>query len=226
MVQVFSSQPAQSNASMLGQALGLVGADMGQQIQQQKQQSGLSQALFGDKAGQMASLPVDIQMKLAQMQQLEQASQLKQQEAQMKQQQEQQKEQMKLREKVEPLLGAKQTVARMRDISANGRLGRGSAIKGFFGGETARDRSEYEQLGKSLISFATTIPIRNRIEFETLAHQLYDPSLPDKAREGIMDAMERIINNSLSGLQRGEEEQMQTQTPQNRPPLDSFMRKK
>ena len=84
-------------------------------------------------------------------------------------------------------------VARMRDIRANGNLGIGSGALALGNPAARRERGEYQQLGKSLISFATNIPIRNRIEFETLAEQLFDPNLTDATAEGLLDAMERII---------------------------------
>lgn len=114
------------------------------------------------------------------------------------------------------------TIKRMREIGSRGRLGK-TLTRGVFGGEQAKERGEYEQLGKSLIQYATSIPIRNRIEFETLAEKLYDPSVRDKEREGILDAMERIVSNSLNeagGFQMGSQ---QKQTSE-RPPLSSFHR--
>lgn len=98
------------------------------------------------------------------------------------------------------LKGAQDSLNRMKSLRKKGNLGRGSAARGIFGGETAKNRGEYEQLGKSLIQYATNIPIRNRIEFETLAEKLYDPSIPDKEAEGILSAIERILNNSLKGF--------------------------
>lgn len=96
-----------------------------------------------------------------------------------------------------------QTVKEMKDLGKKGNLGRGSNILKVRGGETAKDYAQYEQLGKSLIQLSTTIPIRNRQEFETLAHNLYDPSLPDAAREGILNAMENILNRSLQSEESG-----------------------
>jgi hypothetical protein len=84
-------------------------------------------------------------------------------------------------------------------------LGRGSSVKGFFGGEAARDRGEYEQLGKSLISYASTIPIRNQKEFDVLSKKLYDPNIPDKEAEGTLDSMIKILNDSISSF--GEQQQ-------------------
>ena len=133
-------------------------------------------------------------------------------------------------EKIAPLQAGLQAIADMRKIGSKGNLGRGSAIGGYFGGETAKDRAEYEQLGKSIISLASNIPIRNKAEFETLAHNLYDPSLPDSAREGILNAMERIINRSMQGLDTGMDQGTNAmmgnpqQSNKPKPPLTSFHR--
>lgn len=98
------------------------------------------------------------------------------------------------------LQGALQTVKDMRGLREKGNLGRGSSFRGFFGGETAKDIGTYEQLGKSLIQYASTIPIRNKLEFETLSSKLYDSTTTDSEAEGVLDAMEKIINDSLSEL--------------------------
>ncbi len=105
------------------------------------------------------------------------------------------------------------TIARMRELGTKGNLGRGSNFYRVFGGETAKDAGEYEQLGKSLIQLSTNIPIRNRQEFETLAHNLYNSSLPDSEREGILNALESIIKGNLG-----------SENKDSRPPLSSFMR--
>ena len=128
-------------------------------------------------------------------------------------------------EKDAPYIQALDTIKRMREIGSSGNLGRGSAVKGFFGGQTAKDRGEYEQLGKSLISLSSTIPIRNKAEFETLAHNLYDPSIPDDQREGILAALERIIQGSLSQTEGTNAFPIQQNNVQKeRPPLSSFHR--
>ena len=135
----------------------------------------------------------------------------------------------KLREEKEaniaPLQGAMDTLNRMKALRKKGNLGIGSTYSLF--GETRKEAGEYEQLGKSLIQYATNIPIRNRIEFETLAENLYDPTTTDAKAEGILNAMERIITNSLqsSGFE-GSTSQNKTSngsTGNNqRPPLSSF----
>jgi hypothetical protein len=128
------------------------------------------------------------------------------------------KEEIKSEEKVRQLEGAKERLNKMREIRAKGNLG--VYVKGglhHFGGETARDKGSYEQLGKSLIQLSTTIPIRNRLEFETLADRLYDSSITDAESEGVLDAMEEIIENSIyeaSGNEIIEEEfEMESQGP-------------
>jgi hypothetical protein len=120
------------------------------------------------------------------------------------------------------------TLNRMRQLRSKGNLGRGSSIIGAFGGETAKDRGEYEQLGKSLISLASTIPIRNQMEFQTLSEKLYDPSITDAEAEGTINAMQRILEGNLSQYEDDEEPvekpKAKTKSPKERPPLSSFQR--
>lgn len=225
MVQIINEQPIQPNA--LGAALGsgLMGllGNVGQLQDQQAQQGILSKVLLGSATPEeFAQLRPEYQLKgsaLLGQQQQEQGKLLA----------DEQKRMEKIQEKVIPLQGALQRVERMREIGSGGRLGRGSSLLGMLGGETAKDRGEYEQLGKSLISFATSIPIRNRLEFETLAEQLYDPSLPDKAREGVLNAMERIITDSINQYvgpqESGNYINRQQESKQERPSLESFYKK-
>ena len=164
----------------------------------------------------VSNLPEDFQ-KLAyqaKLQQQNQAAQLEGKNVQAKE-----KQQQELREKIAPFEAGLQTIKQMRQIGKAGNLGRGSSVLGFFGGQTAKDRAQYEQLGKSLISLASTIPIRNKSEFETLAHNLYDPSLPDDARDGILDAMENIIERNMSAFIPQEEEKAITSANKERTPL-------
>lgn len=91
------------------------------------------------------------------------------------------------------LNGGLQTIKEMRDIGKKNNLGVGVGIRKVFSGEAAKDYAQYEQLGKSLIPLASTISIRNQKEFETLSHKLFDPSIRDAERAGILDAMENII---------------------------------
>ena len=136
------------------------------------------------------------------------------------------KNEREVREKASPYEGALKTVQEMRDIGKKGRLGFGSGIRGLLSKDTRNDRAKYTQLGKSLIQFASNIPIRNKAEFETLAHDLYDPSITDASREGILDAMEAIISNSLRSMSPQMQNEQEPVAPQQkeRPPLQSFMR--
>jgi hypothetical protein len=119
------------------------------------------------------------------------------------------------------LEGAMDTLNRMKQLRKKGNLGIGSTISPF--GQTRKEAGEYEQLGKSLIQYATNIPIRNKVEFEVLAEQLYDPTITDAKAEGILNAMQRIIENSMKATGGSEREQI-NQSQQKRPPLTAFQR--
>lgn len=130
------------------------------------------------------------------------------------------------REKIAPYKGALETINEMRGIGKGKNLGFFSHARGLISKQTRKDRAKYTQLGKSLIQFASTIPIRNKSEFETLAHDLYNPDLTDASREGILDAMQKIVENSLKSLspQGQDATGQQNIQQQERPPLQSFMR--
>lgn len=124
-------------------------------------------------------------------------------------------------------LSGLETIQRMRKLGETGKLGRGSKAFGFFGGPVAKNRAEYEQLGKSLIQLATTIPIRNQMEFETLSEKLFDPSLLDSEREGILNAMEHIIRSTMGSIEGFAPSTVSPKTvlpSKERPPLSSFAR--
>ena len=129
----------------------------------------------------------------------------------------------KKEEKILPLQGAVDILNRMKSLRKKGNLGIGSTYSPFAG--TRKEAGEYEQLGKSLIQYATNIPIRNRLEFETLAEKLYDPTTTDATAEGILNAMERIITNSLQAA-GGETSQNKPSSglsgSNQRPPISSF----
>lgn len=133
-------------------------------------------------------------------------------------------------EKTAPFQAGLDALSQMRRLRQKGNLGFGSGVKGIFSPETRRERGEYEQLGKSLISLASNIPIRNQLEFQTMAEKLYDPSVTDAEAEGILNAMERIISNSMGGDgigargPAGPKNQGPQGQPQERPPLSSFHR--
>lgn len=125
-------------------------------------------------------------------------------------------------ETIAPLESALEAIDEMRSIRKKGNLGRGSGIIGLAGGETAKDRGKYEQLGKSIIQYATNIPIRNKVEFETLAERLYDASITDSEAEGVLDAMEQIIQSSLNAAGGNENSSQSNGNGQKRPPFTSF----
>jgi hypothetical protein len=60
-----------------------------------------------------------------------------------------------------------------------------------------------------------------------LAEDLFDASLPDSYREGVLNAMEDILRKSLSVYdEEGTEEMMRSMNvKKNRPPLSSFGKK-
>lgn len=144
--------------------------------------------------------------------------------------QESKKANTKSKESIAPLQSAFETIERMEKIGKKGNLGVGSKYKGIISPTTRKDRSEYERLGKSLIQYSTNIPIRNKQEFETLAHDLYDPSISDDSREGILNAMKRIIQSSMTQYKQPEsDEESQTSIKENpvqkqKRPLNVFMK--
>jgi hypothetical protein len=93
------------------------------------------------------------------------------------------------------LHGALDTIKDMKNIRKEGNLGLFSRLDPT--NKTRKQRGEYSRLGKSLISYSTSIPIRNRAEFEEFAHDLSDPNITDAKAEGILDGIEKIINRSL-----------------------------
>jgi len=113
--------------------------------------------------------------------------------------------------------GALQRLARMKELRATGHLGfsplSAVGLSRLSPDNVRRSRGEYEQLGKSLISFATNIPIRNRIEFETLAEKLYDSSISDAEAEGIISAMESILSTGLNAKDTAQSPNQETKQP-------------
>lgn len=136
---------------------------------------------------------------------------------------EMQKTNQDTQEKVKPLEGALDILNQMKSLRKKGNLGIGSTYSPF--GQTRKEAGEYEQLGKALIQYATNIPIRNRIEFETLAENLYDPTTTDAKAEGILNAMQRIIENSIQSaggqISKGSSS-IGSSKNQQRKPLSSF----
>jgi hypothetical protein len=124
--------------------------------------------------------------------------------------------------KISGLQSALDTVNRMRGIGKKNNLGFGLGFRKLYSPEARQQSGEYEQLGKSLIQYASNIPIRNQQEFNTLAEGLYDPSKTDAEREGILSAMERIIKSSLSQYGSAGGQKKETDMNQQRPPLSAF----
>ncbi len=98
-------------------------------------------------------------------------------------------------------------IGKMRDIAAKKNIGRGSSFMGFFPGETARDRSEFEQLGKSLIPIvAAGVPIRNQREFDEYKKVITDPSSSLSDIEGALTGLESIFQSKLNSKSANNEE--------------------
>jgi len=109
-------------------------------------------------------------------------------------------------EKEAPARQGLETIERQRERLASGHLGpklggigQTPKIMSSLSNEGRKVRSGYEQAGKELIQLASTLPIRNKAEFEVLAERLYDPTLPEAAIEGILDEMEAHLKGALEG---------------------------
>lgn len=192
--------------------------------QRQPQQSQQANERYKELTGQdLSGLPPQAQQQIAQL-----LLQGQQQQANMGQKlagQQQEAEQKKQAE-LEPLQGALDVLSRMKDLRKKGNLGVLASYSPF--SSTRKDAGEYSQLGKSLIQYATNIPIRNKVEFETLAEELYNPNITDARAEGILNAMERILQGSLqsAGRERPKESINKVGSKQERKPLSSFIGKK
>lgn len=132
-----------------------------------------------------------------------------------------------IREKTAPFKNALSVIDKMRQLRKKGNLGILSSVQGLWNPETLKDKGEYETLGNSLIQFASSIPIRNKQEFEKLAGHLGDPNITDARAEGILNAMEELIQGNLNQYQMGEEEESvrSNVNTSKKPPLTSFIRK-
>lgn len=105
----------------------------------------------------------------------------------------------------------------MKQIAARRNIGRGSGLMGFFPGETARDRAEFEQLGKSLIPIvAAGVPIRNQREFDEYKKVITDPSSSLDAIDGAIRGLESIFQQKLEGKGSSEKEGKQKFDPGNK----------
>ncbi len=104
-----------------------------------------------------------------------------------------------------PLRGVLETIKRQRELLASGHLGpklgaggQAPKLAHTLTKEGQKSRKEYSTLGKSYIGYASSVPIKNKAEFETLAEDLYDPALNESEIEGILDSMERIVRGHLT----------------------------
>lgn len=212
MIQILDENRRRTPAENFASAFGGLLQQGNQFMQQQKQM----QEQAKQKAAIAKVLGVEHQDLPLEFQKMAYESQLKGNEAAKKLQGEQQ-------EKLQPLQGALDIIGQMRNLRKKNNLGIGATFSPF--AETRKQAGEYSQLGKSLIQYATNIPIRNKLEFETLAEELYDPNITDAAAEGVLDAMERIINNSIQSV-GGAQGNVQANQPQQqkRPPLTAFQR--
>jgi hypothetical protein len=96
------------------------------------------------------------------------------------------------------------TIKKMRSLIEKGNLGRGSGIMSLFGGETARDSGQFEQLGISLIPLAAAgVPVRNQREFEKYSKIITDPTSPDEKLLGALQGLEDIFTNKISSESEG-----------------------
>ena len=123
-------------------------------------------------------------------------------------------EKTKKMERQQTLKGGLETINRQRQLLQGGHLGSKFAIFGTgrkwgsgMSKQGIKDRLEYETLGKSLIPLASSIKnIRNLREFNVLSAKLYDPYLKQEEIAGVLDGMEKIIQNSLTEEGEGEVE--------------------
>lgn len=206
MIQSFKENPRPSFATQIlgdvGRGIGAFGNEFLQQKLSQRQQANENQALQRLTGQDFSGIPSEMKKLFIQEMLKQQTSQAR--EAQNlagKVNTEAMKLEAKKQEKLVPLNAGLKKIQRMEEIGSKGNLGFGSGIKSAFSSDIREDRAEYERLGKSLISLASNIPIRNQREFETLAHDLYDPSLTDATRKGILNAMKQIIQDSLEEQQ-------------------------
>ncbi len=126
------------------------------------------------------------------------AQELQYQNSQQKQELEDLRQKNKPQEKpkdIGPLRSGMKALQVMKDLRKKGNLGIGASHSLF--PSTREDAAKYSQLGKSLIPLVSSVPVRNQLEFEVMAHDLYDPNLTDAAAKGILEGMEQIIQDGI-----------------------------
>jgi hypothetical protein len=126
------------------------------------------------------------------------------------------------KEKLAPLEGALSSVQEMKNLRKQGNLGIGATYSPF--AETRKHAGEYSTLGKSLIQYVSTIPVRNQKEFETLAHDLIDPNITDAYAEGVLNKMEKLITDAMGEFEESEGQQGPSKNkPKKLPDIMSFI---
>lgn len=199
-----------------------------QQFQQrqllQQQQSALQQAL----QEQLQSQKMQQQTSLEEKKQANKIA-LEEKKSELRKGEKTVEEKTKKEQEAAPFKAGLETIQEMRKIRQKRNIGFGSQFTGIISPETRRDRAAYQTLGNSLISLASTIPIRNRAEFETLTGKLNDPSITLSEIDGVLDALENIINRSMQKFEPEEKRSEKTpsevsKTTTSKPPLSSFYR--
>lgn len=113
------------------------------------------------------------------------------------------------------------TIGQMREILKRNNLGRGSGFQGLFSKDVARDRAEYEQLGRSLIPMVSAgMRVTNQKEFEEYKKVLTDPSSPDPAIEGALKGLEDILRRNAA--QSGEDFSSKIMSEDKKKSVDDF----
>lgn len=117
----------------------------------------------------------------------------------------QQKMDLEKEQRVSPLKRGLKLVERQEELLSRGNLGPKAGRPGqapkllsAMSKEGQKDRSEYEQIGKALISLGSNIPIRNQQEFNVLAERFYDPTLTESEIKGTIDGIRRVISEGLN----------------------------
>lgn len=116
----------------------------------------------------------------------------------------QQEAQVKKAEKIAPYESALDAVNRSRELLEKGNLGTTGLATAAFSSkpgaisEAKQDRTEYEQLGKSLIQVAAGMKgMKGKEAFNTYAKDLGNPRLSVARMKGSLNAMDRIIRGNL-----------------------------
>jgi len=207
MVQILPEEVTPTQQIVRGLNTGLSGLLNKFQTQQQQQKSGesLSKVLGKPElASEFSQLPVQLQQVLA--------KSILDQEQRITLQEEKAKEARIKAE--EPFENALDILNRQERLLKTGHIGSKIAFRGTgrklgstWSKTGIKARAEYQRLGRSLIGMASTIPVRNRLEFETLAEKLDDPTLPIEELEGTVKAMKRFVSNRLKGRKEIAEEE-------------------